>query len=105
MKKTEGIKYDGGKFRMSLLPQEAIEDILEVLEYGAIKYSPDGWKDVKPKKRYLDAAYRHLGELRKGNLIDLDIEIEGKIIKGSGLKHIQHAITSLIMYSELCKNK
>jgi hypothetical protein len=48
-------------YRDDLLPGKAIIEINKVLSYGAKKYSPDNWKNVKPfKLRYFGALLRHL---------------------------------------------
>jgi hypothetical protein len=82
-----GKKDDGGKPRFSLLPWDALEKVVEVMEYGAKKYEKNNWRYVKDGyTRYIDAAYRHLSEMMQGK--DLDSE--------SGLTHIAHAATSLL---------
>ena len=84
---TEGIKYDGGKLDWSLLPIEPIEDVIEVLMFGATKYAPDNWKHVDDaKRRYYNAAIRHLTALKKGEMIDEE----------SGLHHAAHAACCLL---------
>ena len=89
-KKEVGIKYDKEKLRYDLLSPEALEGIVEVLTYGANKYSDDNWKNVSAK-RYEAAAFRHIQAYRKGEKID----------KESGLGHLYHAISCLIFIAEL----
>lgn len=89
-----GLKYDDEKLRYDLIPIEAIEGLAAVFTYGAVKYTPNGWKTVRPKDRYYAAAMRHLAEMRKGEWLDPE----------SGLPHIDHAITSLVMYREITLN-
>ena len=81
-----GIKYDLGKARPSLLPVDAILDILKVLEYGAKKYAPGNWKKVEPKSRYFDATMRHLYAWQTGE--DVDPETD--------LSHLSHAACCLL---------
>lgn len=65
-KLIEGVKFDSGKLKWSLLPEEEIEDILRVLDFGAKKYAPDNWKKVDNSlDRYYDALMRHLVEWKK----------------------------------------
>ena len=39
-----GIKYDSGKLRWTLLPFRELEEVVKVLEKGAVKYDFDNWK-------------------------------------------------------------
>ncbi len=41
---SEGRKDDAGKLPYHLLPSDAVEEILKVLEYGATKYAPRNWE-------------------------------------------------------------
>ena len=55
-----GIKDSKGKIRWSLLPFEALEPIVRVLDYGATtKYAMDNWKYVDHKGPYMDSLIRH----------------------------------------------
>lgn len=76
-----GTKYDAGKEPMGLLPWDALFEVARVLDYGEKKYSANGWRNVKPRSRYLDAAFRHLAAYAQHG--DLDDE--------SGLPHLAHA--------------
>ena len=54
-------KKDQGKLRWSLLPLEAVAAVVDILEYGALKYAPDSWRGVPDaQRRYFDALLRHL---------------------------------------------
>ena len=46
-KKTEGMKFDTGKPRWSLLPWNQVEQIVEILTFGAKKYADNNWKKVE----------------------------------------------------------
>ena len=68
---TEGVKDSKGKIRWSLLPFEALEPVVRVLNYGAItKYQFDNWKKVPNKSAYLDAIIRHWVKYRNGEEFD-----------------------------------
>lgn len=85
------LKADQGKLRYDLIPVTALEGIAEIFTYGSNKYDEFNWyKSMKPM-RYYAAAMRHIMSLQKGSKIDPE----------SGLRHIDHAIVSLIMYREL----
>lgn len=81
----EGVKHDEGKPRWSLLPLRALGAVVDVLEYGAKKYSVHGWKKVE-RQRYVDAAWRHLVALTNGEKLDAE----------SGLPHTAHAACCLL---------
>ncbi len=85
---TKGTKYDGDKLRWDLLPLEEVEKVVEVLTFGANKYSPDNWRKVEnPVERYYAATLRHISDWRiRGELFD----------KESGLPHLAHAICCLL---------
>lgn len=78
-----GTKADGGKPMPRLLHESmagAVASVVDVLSFGARKYSDDNWKNVEPK-RYTDALYRHLNAHHKGEANDAE----------SGLPHLAHA--------------
>ncbi len=82
----QGAKFDQGKLRYGLVPPIATKALAEVLTFGATKYAPNSWQNVKNgEERYLDALYRHLEAYRAGEATDSD----------SGLSHLSHAITNL----------
>lgn len=79
---TEGRKYDAGKLDYTLLPWDAVEDIIRVLDFGARKYARDNWKYVKDAdNRYLAAAFRHMVAHARGEIHDPE----------TGLPHLAHA--------------
>ena len=94
----EGIKHDGDKIRMDLLPFEALEAVAEVLTHGARKYSDIGWQTVENgERRYLAALLRHLAARERGEMTDPE----------SGLLHAAHmaADALFILWFELQKEK
>jgi len=82
-----GEKFDNGKLQYNLLPPECIREIVEILTYGANKYSPDNWQHVSDaENRYYNALMRHLEAWRSGE--DMDPE--------SGKLHLAHMATNAI---------
>ena len=82
-----GVKYDDKKAQWSLVPPDAMEDIVDVLTYGANKYSPDNWKRVEnADTRYFNAAMRHLWAWRQGEQYDSE----------SHKSHLAHAACCLM---------
>lgn len=75
-----GAKLDAGKRRPALVLKgfsRALMRVADVGTYGAIKYSDNGWQDVKDgENRYEDAAMRHWLKAAAGEEIDPDTGIE-----------------------------
>lgn len=77
-----GQKFDSLKMRYSLLPKNALNQVIGVLEYGARKYAPDNWQRVdNARERYYDALMRHVDAWWQGEVRDSE----------SGLHHLAHA--------------
>ena len=88
---TDGLKHDGGKPRLSLVPAEAIEAIGIVMTHGAEKYGVESYRQVAPE-RYRDALMRHICKwLKDPHGVDED----------SGLPHLWHIITNAAFLCEL----
>lgn len=80
---TGGRKFDGGKLQYGLIPPLAQKAMVEILTFGAEKYEPDNWKHVPDsKRRYFDAAMRHLWDWKAGEQNDPE----------SGKNHLAHAM-------------
>ena len=87
MSEYEGRKDDSEKSRWDLLPYDALEQISDVLTYGAKKYEEHNWKKVpKSKGRYFAAAMRHLTAWFRGERLDPE----------SGHPHLAHAACCLL---------
>jgi hypothetical protein len=94
-KSVTGLKYDGGKPKISLIPIEAINEMATSFTYGANKYSADNYKNGLAFRRLLDASLRHILAIANGE--DKDEE--------SGLSHLGNALASLAMLAYMMKNK
>ena len=82
-----GDKFDKEKSRWSLIPYKQLEQVVDVLTLGAIKYSDDNWQHVKPlKERYFSAAMRHISAWKGGEKNDPE----------TGLSHMAHAVCCLL---------
>lgn len=79
--KPLGRKFDEDKTDWTLAPWKALDAIIRVMMFGAIKYERDNWKHVKPGCRYLAAAVRHIAAWLEGDQRDED----------SGKSHLWHA--------------
>jgi len=84
---SPGVKWDSGKPDYSLLPWKALNEVVQVLTYGAAKYSRDNWRRVPDmKSRYLAASLRHITAWAGGEERDPE----------SRIHHLAHAIVSLM---------
>jgi hypothetical protein len=88
-----GVKFDGDKPRMGLIPPMIEVEVADVLTFGAAKYpQPDNWKRVEGREwRYVDAALRHLNAHRQGEKRDPE----------TGKLHLAHAICCLMFLGEM----
>ena len=75
--KVPGLKHDGAdgkherKPRWSLLPMDAVREVVRVLTKGAEKYTAGGWQFVdNAKERYTDALLRHVTSWMEGERDD-----------------------------------
>ena len=91
LSKGTGVKHDSEKLRYDLLPPHAVEQVVEVLTYGANKYVDRNYEKGMEISRVFAATQRHLNAYWRGQ--DLDEE--------SALPHIAHAITDLMILLEI----
>jgi hypothetical protein len=54
-----GVKKDLGKLRWSLLPWDAVSEVVKVLMFGAEKYADRNWEKGMDWDRLFDASMRH----------------------------------------------
>lgn len=83
---NEGVKFDGGKLRMDLLPPDALEALARILTDGAVKYGPRNWERGMDWSRPYAALLRHLLAWWGGQ--DTDPE--------SGHPHLWHVMTNAV---------
>lgn len=82
-----GLKFDGGKPRMSLLPFDALVWVARVLTFGAKKYKAHSWRTVpNGLERYTDAFLRHYEAIQRGEVYDVE----------SGLPHWAHLACNVL---------
>lgn len=79
----EAVKFDLGKPRYDLVPWDALEEVVRVLNYGAQKYDPRNWEKGTAWSRMFSAGIRHDADFWQ-KLQDIDPE--------SGLPHLAHGI-------------
>lgn len=81
-----GVKFDGGKARMDLVPWDGLDEIAHVLTFGADKYADRNYRGLH-WSRIFAACMRHLTAwwLRRGS----DPE--------TGRSHLAHAGACVLM--------
>jgi len=91
----EGMKFDDDKLMWDLLPYDTIESVVDILTYGAKKYSPNNWQNVS-LNRYEAAMMRHYVAWRKGEVYDPE----------SGKHHLSHALCNMMfmLWKEVHQN-
>jgi len=93
--KQRGQKFDNEKIAYELVPVGSIEGLAKILTYGAVKYTPNNWRNVRPINRYYGALLRHVEAVRKGEWLDQE----------SGMPHLHHALCNVVFLSELLDGK
>lgn len=87
----KGVKYDGEKPRMYLLPPKALTEVAKVLTFGASKYDENNWKKLDNlQNRYTGATLRHIFAHMDGEELDPE----------TGLDHLAHALCCLLFKLE-----
>lgn len=85
---STGVRLDNGKPRWSLLPFDAVGEVVKVFTFGAAKYSDNNWRLPGIKwGQHHSAAQRHLAAFWEGE----DREEESK------LYHLAHACCDILM--------
>ncbi|MBN8431835.1 hypothetical protein JF535_13335 [Microbulbifer salipaludis] len=86
------MKHDHGKPQWNLLPWHGVEEVVEVLTFGAKKYAPDNWRHVTDARgRYSAAALRHISAFMQGQERDEETD----------LHHLAHATCCLLFLLEI----
>lgn len=95
-KEVKAIKNDSGKVQMELLSPKALEEIAEILTFGAKKYAP--WNYLKGEglsySRVYGSLIRHMTSWYKGEELDEETQ----------KSHLAHAGCCIMMLIDL-KNK
>lgn len=83
------LRYNEGKPQFSLIDFDSLIPLVQVLEFGAKKYSRDNWKKEMPKNELMDSLMRHMVALLRGEENDPE----------SGLPHIGHIMANAMFIS------
>jgi len=82
-------RYNSGKPKWSLVHFESLLPLVQVLEYGAVKYAPRNWMKPMPPEEILESMQRHLAKLFDGEQYDEE----------SKLLHIGHIMCNAMFYT------
>jgi len=86
-------RFDAGKPRYDLVPDDAFRELVEVYSMGARKYEPRGWEKGMSWSRCFAALMRHAWAFWRGEETDPE----------SGLHHMAHVAwnaLALVSYSK-----
>lgn len=84
---TTGLRFNSGKLPYHLLPDDAIQEVVRVLQKGAEKYAERNWQNgLKWDSECASSLQRHLAAWKLGE--DNDAE--------SGLPHMAHVATNAL---------
>ncbi len=92
---SNGLRYNAGKLKWSLVPQSALAPMVDVLEYGAVKYAAHNWMKGLSINEICESLKRHLDAFMEGE--DCDPE--------SGKSHIGHIQCNALFLSWMMKNR
>jgi len=88
-----GLRYNGGKPALSIVPTSLSEAVAKVLMYGVQKYARDNWRKGLVWTETADCALRHLHKWLDGEQNDAE----------SGLPHLWHLATNVAFLIEFEK--
>ncbi len=91
----EGLKFDGGKPDLTLLPRGPLWEIAKVLMFGETKYGRNNWKNGIQMTRLLAAAQRHIQQFQDGENKD----------KETNTLHLANACANLMFAMWMLENK
>jgi hypothetical protein len=87
--KPHGTRYNDGKLQWSMAEMKALEPMIRVLMFGAMKYERNNWKKGLKLDEILDSLQRHYVAILSGEANDTE----------SGLPHIGHLLCNAMFYS------
>jgi|TARA_R110000744_G_scaffold344397_1_gene449772 hypothetical protein len=82
----QAMRYNDGKMSWELVDFKSLEPMVEVLMFGASKYSPNNWKKGQPTSEILGSLLRHLIAYQDGETVDPE----------SNKHHLGHAMCNLM---------
>lgn len=96
LKEKTAVKFDQHKIDWMILPYDALEEIVKVLQFGAAKYARGNYANGSGLEytRVLNSLMRHILAFARGE--DIDPE--------TGLSHVAHAGCNVLFLLHYIKN-
>lgn len=94
-KKAQGLRFNEGKPKWSLVDFEALEPMAQVLAFGAQKYDAHNWRNGLKVTEVCESLLRHVFAILNGE--DVDPE--------SGLPHVGHAQCNAMFLSRMLSER
>lgn len=91
----KALRYNTDKLRWSLVDFDSLEEMVKVLEFGALKYDDNNWKKGLHTTEICESMLRHIFAYLRGE--DTDTE--------SGLEHVGHILCNAMFLSHMHKFK
>lgn len=85
----KSLRYNESKPRWGLVDYKSLVPMIQVLEYGCKKYSPDNWKQGLDLREILESMQRHLAALMDGEEVDSE----------SKISHMGHILCNGMFYN------
>ncbi len=92
---NKGLRYNTGKRKWSLVDFDTLSGMVEVLEFGSLKYSAHNWRNGLKHTEIAESLMRHLVAFLGGE--DNDPE--------SGLPHVDHIQCNAMFLAYMTKFK
>lgn len=92
----EGVKNDGGKLPLHLLPAEALFAAATILDFGQKKYAPRNWERGMAWSRVFGALMRHMWCWWAGNQGTSKSFLFGDLDEETKCSHLWHALCCII---------
>ncbi len=90
-----GLRFNEGKRKWSLVDFDSLEDMVKVLEFGAVKYGEYNWQKGLKTTDIIESMLRHVFSYLNGEDND----------KESGISHIGHIQCNAMFLAYMQKNK
>jgi uncharacterized HAD superfamily protein len=90
---SQGLRFNEGKNKLSLVPTSLIEGVGQVMTFGASKYEPRNWEKGMSWSKVIDSLDRHILAFKSGEDYD----------KESNLLHLNHAACNIAFLIEFYK--
>lgn len=90
-----GDRFNDNKIQWSLVDYPSLEPMVEVLQYGTIKYAPNNWKKGLTYTSTIESLLRHTYAFLDGQNKD----------KESNILHVGHILCNAMFLSYMIKNR